>query len=458
MPQQKAEKLAPFGTITTEDIVKVGKYKTPAYIYDDVFREERCKQFLSMPNAFGLVVRYAMKANTNATIVRRNSEAGLHIDASSLNEVRRAYRTRVPYEKIMLTTQEVPRGEDREELEEMILRGLRYNACSMEQLRLITPFVSAREKPISVRLHPGEGGSGESLTRDTANPYSCFGIHLSEFDRALRYALENNVIVDGVHVHIGSGAKPEKWKANINRVLEIILGHVNLLPNLKKVNFGGGFKEARMPDEEAANIEDLGLYAKEKLEEFSKKTGEQLVMEVEPGTYIMANSGYIVTQIMDIKKTGPEGFQFYVADGGLEVNPRVLFYASRHPFYLVSKEGKLLFSDFADTDNDSLKFWIPVGRCCESGDAQSQKDVVNENGEPERRIIPRRMGQAEIGDYFVIGGAGAYCKEMAPANYNSHTKPPELIKEKDGSISLLRKPETLEQVVQNEVYMPNFLN
>ncbi len=439
------ETLFGVGVIIPNDVVNSVSVagETPFYLYDEKLIVSKCREIKEMPNAFGLFPRFAMKANSTKAILQIIYNQGFGIDASSINEVERANLAGIPYEKIMLTTQEVPEQDERSKLEFMISKGLVYNVCSLRQLSLISDFVSKRKIPVSIRIHPGTGGSGESITRNTANPYSCFGVHISELENALSIAKEKGVIIDGIHEHIGSGGSPEKWRESIDAFLTIVNSYLNYFPELKKINFGGGLKLGRMPDETSANPADLGAYAKNRLEEFYQKTRKKLAMEVEPGTYILAMSGNLVTRVIDTKSTGKDGFNFIVTNGGMEVNSRPLLYGSKHPFAIVSKDGIFLFSDFdlKNISEDSL--FVPVGRCCESGDSQSL--------DPSGNIIPRRMAEPNIGDFFIVGGCGAYCSTMTPFNYNSHTQAPEVLKMFDETLKLIRKPQSLKDLIAREI-------
>ncbi|NLL38968.1 MAG: diaminopimelate decarboxylase [Clostridiales bacterium] len=414
------------------------KYGTPLYLYDEKLIIEKCRALLSMPHAYGLVVRYAMKANSNRALLRCITEQGIEIDASSLNEVRRAGMAGIGMEKIILTTQEVPEGEDRKELELMMLRGLKYNVCSLRQLYLIGDFARHNNIDLSIRVHPGIG-SGESASRNTGDKYSCFGIHMSDIKKALDYAKEKGIRFNQVHVHIGSGADPEMWRQNIDLELGIVEKY---FPDAETVSFGGGLKEARMPGETTADLADLGGYANKQIEGFYEKTGRKLKMEVEPGTYIVANSGYAVTKVIDKKRTGENGFNFIVLDGGMEINARPLMYGSQHPFYVISKDGRLLFSEFSEGAARDFSA-VVVGKCCETGDSQCLDSQGN--------IVPRIIGEPDIGDIVVIGGVGAYCASMTPFNYNSHTQAPEVLYTKDGELKLIRAAQTLEQLIANEI-------
>ena len=133
--------LAPFGRVSPQAVVQAAALcGTPFYLYDEAMIAERCRDVLAMPSAFGLTGRYAMKANPGRAILELVSETGMGVDASSLNEVRRARRAGVPAGRIMLTSQEVPEGQDRRDLEELMRDGLVYNACSQLQLERVAPF------------------------------------------------------------------------------------------------------------------------------------------------------------------------------------------------------------------------------------------------------------------------------------------------------------------------------
>ena len=428
-----------FGAVTVSTVLDVAKqFGTPAYLYDEGLIIEKCTSLKEMPNAFGLAVRYAMKANSSKSVLKLINDQGLLIDASSMNEVRRAFLAGVKYPDIILTTQEVPVGEQRQELEDMIKRGLKYNVCSLRQLRLIGDFAVQHHVRLAIRISPGIG-SGETATRNTGDKYSCFGIHLNDVGDAVRDSRERGLIFDHIHVHIGSGGDPEIWRRNIDLEMEILEKY---FPDAETVSFGGGLKEARMPGETSADIQSLGNYARMRLEDFFQRTGRRLKMEIEPGTYVVANAGYAVTQVIDKKETGSEGFRFIVADGGMEINARPLLYASEHPFYIISQTGELLSSEFFPERPADFYEAVVVGKCCESGDSQ----CLSEEG----LNTPRKIAEPGIGDYVVIGGVGAYCSAMTPMNYNSHTQVPEVMLLRDGSLREIRRRQSLEQMLENE--------
>jgi len=431
------DRLNHFSSLDSKAVAQIGEsFGTPVYVYDETLILERCRECIKMPQAYGLTVRYAMKANSNKRLLKIITDAGLHLDASSLSEVKRANLAGVPYERIMLTTQEVHTGKEREKLEELLQNGLRYNVCSLYQLQLVGDFAATNKIDVGIRIHPGIG-SGESATRNTGDDYSCFGIHLSDLDKAFGFATEKGLIFKHIHVHIGSGADTKMWRQNIDLLLSIIEKH---FPDADTVCFGGGLKEARMPGEYAADVPLLGSYAKMQLEDFFNRTGRKLKMEIEPGTYIIANSGYAITRLLDKKQTSRSNF--IITDGGMEINSRPLLYGSKHPVYIVANDGaRVISSEFDENKHDYEA--VVAGKCCESGDCQTL--------DMDGHAIPRAMVEPKIGDFVIIGGVGAYCSSMSPYNYNSHPQAPEVLFPKNGKPEEIRKRQTLEQMVENEI-------
>ena len=414
------------------------QWGTPVYLHDQEYIENSCEQLLNMPNAYGLHVRYAMKANSDRTVLHVVTNKGLDLDCSSVDEAARAHSAGIPYSRMMLTTQEVPSGKERAELETMIRAGLKYNVCSMLQYQLIADFAKANSIDLSIRVHPGAAGGGESATRDTGSEYSCFGVHLRDVPQVKALADEKGLRFTQVHVHIGSGGDPEKWRENIDRELGFVKTY---FPDATTVSFGGGLKVARMPGEKQADIASLGAYATQRIQEFKAATGRELQMEIEPGTFVVANSGHIVARIIDKKLTNE--VNFLIVDGGMELLTRPLLYGSEHPIAIVRQDGTLLSSEYDQAPATGLKSFGIVGRCCESGDSVR----LDKDG----NIVPLLIAEPEIGDYVVIGGTGAYSESMSPENYNSHRKPGAVMKTRSGDLVLIRKKQVREQLTQNEL-------
>jgi diaminopimelate decarboxylase len=207
---------------------------------------------------------------------------------------------------------------------------------------------------------------------------------------------------------------------------------VEQVPEAARVNLGGGFKVGRMPGEVSADLQDVGHHVERELIEFQERVGRKLHLEVEPGTYLVANAGAVVASCIDVVDTGADGYQFAKLDTGMTEVTRPALYGAQHPITVMAE----------DRPEANVVF---VGPCCESGDI-----LTPTPGDPEA-LAPRTSRKPNIGDLVVIGGAGAYCAAMSTINYNSYPQSPEVMLETDGSFRLLRKRQDPEAVWANEV-------
>ena len=400
-------------------------FGTPAYVYDLARLEEQAEKALAFPNAFGLTVRYAMKASPNAAILKVFRKKGLNIDASSGYEVRRAVKAGFDYADISLSTQEFP-----DFFPELVERGLKVNACSLSQLEAFGEAFPGGE--IGLRFNPGLGSGGTGKT-NVGGPSSSFGIwhELLPEAKALCEKYELNVV--RIHTHIGSGSDPAVWMKTSGMSLDLC----REFPTVKTLNLGGGYKVGRMAYEKSTDLQIVGAPVKELFEAYKAETGTELRLEIEPGTFLLANSCAIVTTVQDKVTTGTdEGHVFLKLDAGMTEVLRPSLYAAQHPLVAVAADGT--------TPKTTAKY-VVVGHCCESG------DLLTPGPDDAESIAEREMGAVERGDMLVIEGAGAYCAGMSSKNYNSFPEAPEVMRGRDGTMHLIRKKQSLEQILENEV-------
>ena len=397
-------------------------FGTPVFVYSQEEIEKRCEVALSFPNEYGLTVRYAMKANPNATILKIMRKKGVHIDASSIYEVERALLIGFQPNEIMLTSQEISPN-----LKSILEKGVFYNACSLHQLETYGKLFHGKE--VSIRVNPGLG-SGATQKTDVGGTTSSFGIWHEYMDDVKKIREKYNLKITKVHTHIGSGSDPEVWKAVSRYTLE----YAEMFPECQTVNLGGGFKVGRMSDEKTTDLQKIGEPVKELFIQFYKNHGRKLRLEIEPGTHMMALCGSIISRVVDKVNTGTKGFEFIKLDTGMDANTRPSLYGSRHPLITVAAN---------DDTPQNTKDYVVVGHCCESGDLFTQK----EGGAPETRT----MSEAQIGDFIVMEGTGAYCSGMSTKNYNSYPETQEVLLDKSGKSVLIRKRQELTQIMQNEI-------
>jgi len=399
------------------------EFGTPVYVYDEATLEHQARQALEFPCPFGLTARFAMKALPNLSILRLLHGLGLHFDASSGYEAERAMRAGIPPEHIEVTAQELPHN-----LTQLVEAGVLFNACSLAQLRAFGERFPGAS--LGVRINPGLG-SGHNNRTNVGGPSSSFGIWHEYIPKVLDAASALNLHITRVHTHIGSGGEPSVW----TQCAKLSLEAAARFPEVATLNLGGGFKVARMPGESAANLQEIGGAVSKILREYAESTGKELRLEIEPGTFIVANAGVLITTVMDVVDTGNEGYRFIKADAGMTDILRPALYGAQHPIALVTASGK---------ERPGGEYLI-AGHCCESGDL-----LTPEPGNPEG-LLPRALPEPRIGDALAIGGAGAYCSAMCSKNYNSFPESAEVLLRKNGEVHLIRKRQTLDQMLANEL-------
>ena len=405
------------------------EFGSPVYVYDQRTLEAQAEAVLNFPNAFGLTARYAMKALPNSTVIRILTQKGLHIDASSGYEAERAMRAGVPGPHIMLTAQQIP-----ENLKNLIEQGVIFNACSLNQLRTYGDLFPGRS--LSVRINPGLG-SGHSKRTNVGGPASSFGIWHEYIADVQKICKQRDLTITTMHTHIGSGSDPEVWERVALMSLKICVG----FENATTLSLGGGYKVGRMPGEVSTDLQIIGQHMAEAFEMTAAQTGRTLRLEVEPGTYLVANAGAIVATAIDVVDTGQDGYKFIKTDTGMTEVIRPSMYGAQHPIAVVP----------AEEEERGIDEYIVVGHCCESG------DVLTPAPDDPEGLLPRLLTKANVGDAVVIGGAGAYCAGMSSKNYNSFPEAAEVLLDRGGALHLIRKRQTLDQVLENEI-VPDFLN
>jgi len=391
---------------------------TPAYIYCRETIEQRCREVMAFPHAYGFNARYALKANPHVAILKVVEKMGLHFDASSEFEVMRCLHAGIPAEKIQLTGQQFPR----QFLSQIIDAGVLFNACSLRQLEEFGKAYPSSN--VSFRINPGTG-SGSNRKTNVGGPSSSFGIWHDYTDQVAKIAAKYDLKITRIHSHIGSGSDPEIWKAVTHMTLE----QADKFPHVHTVNLGGGFKVARMANEKSTDLQEVGSFVKQAFINHADKTGRQYKLEIEPGTYLSANCGSLICDVDDITDTGADGYQFLKLNTGMDALTRPALYASEHPIIVLN-------------ESEETCDYVVCGHCCESGDVFT----IDESD----TLKPRTLPKANIGDLVVIEGAGGYCASMSLKNYNSFPVTPLLLLEGE-TIRVIQKPQSIEEMLSPEI-------
>jgi diaminopimelate decarboxylase len=416
---ERADARVPFLSAETAALVRE-RFGTPCYVYDRSLLEAAARRALAVKAPYGYTLRYAMKANPSRGILTLFRDLGLHVDASSDWEVERALRAGFAPDRIQLTSQ-MPSARAAEHA----ARGVLLNACSLLQLEAFGRAMPGAA--LAVRMNPGLG-SGSTKRTNTGGPASSFGVWHEYLDGVKKIAARHGLTIRTLHSHIGSGTDPEVWE----RATRMTLDLVARIPEVTAVNLGGGFKVGRMPEEPTVDLAEVGAHVRAELEAFRARDGRALRLEIEPGTYLVAQAGAVLATCVDVVDTGRDGYLFAKLDAGMNEVTRPSLYGAQHPVDVLA----------AAREAAEVVF---VGPCCESGDI-----LTPAPGDPEA-LGPRWVTRPRPGDLVVIGGAGAYCAAMSTINYNSYPQAPEVMLEPDGSLRLLRRRQTFDQMLANEV-------
>ncbi|MFO0901655.1 MAG: diaminopimelate decarboxylase [Pirellulales bacterium] len=420
--------VGPFATVREEIAgVKVAelarRFGTPTYVYDAAKIVERIHDLRKFD-----VVRYAQKACSNLAILSLARKHGVVVDAVSAGEIQRAiaagYPTHGEPHPIVYTADIF----DRESLDLVVQLGLPVNVGSPDMLDQLGE--RAPGSNVTLRINPGFG-HGHSQKTNTGGEQSKHGIWHEQLGDCLQRADRHGLAITGVHMHIGSGTDLEHLAQVCGSLEKAVL---DVGRSVTTISAGGGLP---VPYHSKQSYVDLDQYfelwdaARRRLEE---RLGHKLSLEIEPGRYLVAESGYLITEIRAVKQQGNN--TFYLLDAGFNNLARPILYGSYHPMSIAHASGP------RDVEHREV---VVGGPLCESGDIFTQE----EGGFVCRRSLPA----AQVGDYLVIECAGAYGFVMA-SNYNSKPLAAEAIVSA-GRPHLIRARQTFADLVHGEI-IPSF--
>ncbi len=388
------------------------KYQTPLYVYDF---DHMSAQYETLKAAFKgrkAILAYAVKANSNLSVVKHFASLGAGADCVSIGEVRRAMMAGVPKYKVIFSGV----GKRDDEIKEALERDILYiNVESDAELGRVEKIAKELEiaARISIRVNPN--------IDPKTHPYISTGLHDNKFgvdlDTAKRMYIRANSSPHldpvGIHFHIGSQLTeldPIREAAEI--VADLVRSlHAAVGIELKFFDVGGGLG-IQYDDEVTITPYD---YAQAIL---STLTGLDLTVIGEPGRYLSGNAGYFVTKVLYEKQNGKK--RFVVIDGAMNDLLRPSLYNAYHRIDALGKEGDVSKADI-------------VGPVCESGDFLA-KDY--------------ELPMMEHNDLLVIHSAGAYGFGMG-SNYNTRGRSAE-VAVKNGEDRLIRRRETFEDLIALE--------
>ena len=399
--------------MTNLDLLAIAsEFGNPLYVYDAAKITSQYQRLTSAFSRIGdLRINYATKALSNVSILKLMRQLGSGLDTVSIQEVQLGLTAGFEPQAIIYT----PNGVSLKEIEEVAKMGVQIN---IDNLSLLEQFGTRHPKtPVCIRINPHVMAGGNSNI-SVGHIDSKFGISIHQIPHLLRI-LENTAMnINGIHMHTGSDI------LDIDVFLhaaEILFDTAKYFKNLKFLDFGSGFKVPYQQNDIETNIEELGEKLSKRFIDFCKEYGRDLQLIFEPGKFLVSQAGHFVTQVNVVKQT--TSTVFAQVDSGFNHLIRPMLYGSYHHIENLSNpKGK-------------ERFYSVVGYICET-------DTFGSN---------RKIAEITEGDLLVFKNCGAYCFSMA-SNYNSRYRPAEVLWY-EGEAHLIRKRETFEDILHNQVEM-----
>ncbi len=399
------------------------KYGTPLYVYS---KNQITNNITLLQKAFGKIpnakILYALKANSNVEVLKHISSLGAGADTVSAGEIFLALKAGFPADSISLAGV----GKTEKDIDFALTRNIGVIiAESKEEIEVISKraFALKRNARVMLRINPDVDARTHPHI-STGLKENKFGVNIDSADAVIKFAAKRkNIQFIGIHSHIGSqitGVEPfvEAAESIRNFVLKLKKDGIRI----RQIDLGGGIgvryrnaiKNEFLPVEEREDSTiDLAAFAKLVEDKLSQLGCE---VAIEPGRFIVAESGILLTRALYKKKSHDK--TFVIVDAGMNDMMRHALYSAYHQ--IVTAE--LIGENFETVD--------VVGPVCESTDAFA---------------LSRELPVVKRGDLLAILTVGAYGYSLA-SNYNSRPKPAEILVEKDYA-QVIRDRQTLEDLV-----------
>lgn len=384
---------------------------TPAYVYSRATLRRHLEQLLEAFAIYPTLACFAVKANSNLTLLGEVARAGLGADVVSVGELERALKAGIPAQKIVFsgvgkTEPEIVRG-----LEAEILSFNVESEAELAQI-LATAKKQGKTARVTLRLNPNIDAK--------TNPYIATGLYSTKFgipedqlETLLPLFADSHLKLVGLSCHIGSQIlTTDPFREAANRMAQAAMSLKKNGFELEFIDMGGGVG-IRYDEESPPSLQ---AYA-QTLADALAPTGLKLI--IEPGRVVVGNAGVLLTKVIYSKKSPTKNFT--IVDAAMNDLLRPSIYGSKHTILPVQlSDGRVEVTDV-------------VGPVCESGDFLA-KEI--------------ELPQQEPGDLLFVRGCGAYAATMA-SNYNSRPRAPEVLVDGD-HFFVIRRRETMDDLLRNE--------
>ena len=390
------------------------KVGSPFYCYSSKILESKYSELTDAFKEEDLLVCFSLKANSNQSIIKTFSSLGSGADVVSIGELKRALKAKIPPNKIVFSGV----GKNTDEIIFAIKNKiLMINVESISELKQISTQAANLNMiaPISLRVNPDiEAGGNEKIS--TGKKQDKFGISIKEAIDVYELASNlDNIEIKGIDVHIGSQINDlEPFEKTFNSIVKTITKLKDKNIDIDIIDIGGGIG-INYTDEKALNIKDYAALVSKKLGSLNKK------IIIEPGRFLTAESGILVTKIIYIKEN--ESKKFIIVDAAMNDFIRPSLYGSLHNALPIVENDK----------ERPIESYDVVGPICETGDFF---------------IKDFKTSQFLEGNLLAITNVGAYGSVLS-SNYNSRPSIAEIIIKGD-NYSIIKKRQNIEEIIDQD--------
>ncbi len=377
------------------------KFGTPTYVYDKLKIEQNFRKLYDSFSKYfkNFSIHYSVKANSNPHILKIFKSLGSKADVSSPIELKLALLSGFQPNEIMYTGN----YESNDDFAEISKYQIRINFDDIDSFKRFLNFT----KPDIVSFRVITTGGTDAK----------FGVPYELIPEAYCFAKSLGFEQFGVHIMTGSNILEPFYFAEILEKLFKIIGKTfqKLKIKLVYIDIGGGFGIPYTDDEKELDISyTCQLISEVFYENLAKYELGEPELIIEPGRYLIANAGYLVSKITNIKN----GYKKFVGiDAGMNTLIRPALYGAKHKIFVYGK-------------SEPTQIVNVCGQICENS------DILAFN-------VP--FPNVKIGDIVVVCDAGAYGFSMS-SNYNGRPRPAEILAN-NGQFTLIRRRETIEDIL-----------
>ena len=398
------------------------QFGTPLWVYDAATIRQRIAQVSNFET-----IRFAQKACSNIHILKLMREQGVKVDAVSRGEILRAlaagFKPGFGEPAEIVFTADVM---DEATLATVVEHQVPVNAGSIDMLDQLAAVSKGHH--VWLRINPGFG-HGHSNKTNTGGEHSKHGIWHSELEEALEAIKAGGLVLAGLHMHIGSGVDYGHLQEVCGAMVQLVKRAKAAGVDLHAISAGGGLSIPYKKGDatiDTAHYHGLWDAARKQAEAV---VGHKLGLELEPGRFLVAESGVLLGTVRATKNAGSN--HFVLVDTGFNELMRPSMYGSYHGMEVLRRDGQQLPAQ------DS----VVAGPLCESGDVFTQGDGGV--------VLPRSLAGASVGDLLVIHDTGAYGSSMS-SNYNTRPLAAEVLVDA-GKAQLIRRRQTVDELLALEL-------